>query len=71
MYPVFLLQVEINDCIGVILDCDRSTLSFELNGVFLGLAFKGLPEVTLYACVSAVYGESRISMVYIGNPLVG
>jgi F-box protein 45 len=58
--------------IRVILDCDRHTLSFEKNYEFLGVAFIGLPAKTmLFPAVSAVYGNTEVSMVYTGFPLDG
>lgn len=59
------------DEIGMVLDADRGTLSFEYNSVFLGTAFRDLPQTTLYPCISAVYGESEVSLVYLGWPMIG
>ena len=39
--------------------------------VFAGVAFRGLPDVKLYPSVSAVYGNTEVSMVYLGDPLDG
>ena len=36
-----------------------------------GVAFRGLPNVRLYPSVSAVYGNTEVSMVYLGPPLDG
>ena len=36
-----------------------------------GVAFRGLPDVKLYPSVSAVYGNTEVSMVYLGQPLDG
>ena len=56
----------------VILDSDDQTLSFERNYEFLGVAFRGLPKNRpLYPCVSAVYGNTEVTMVYLGPPLDG
>jgi len=55
----------------VILDCDEATLSFEHNYAFLGVAFRGLPNKPLYPAVSAVYGNTEVSMVYLGPPFDG
>lgn len=55
----------------VILDCDLHTLSFERDYEFLGVAFRGLPKKPLYPAVSAVYGNTEASMVYLGYPLDG
>ena len=57
--------------IGVTLDMDEKTLSFDLEGCFLGLAFTHLPPRKLYPAISAVYGNSEISLVYYGAPFVG
>ena len=55
----------------VISDCDDNTLSFERNYEFLGVAFRGLPKKSLYPAVSAVYGNTEVSMVYMGFPFDG
>lgn len=58
--------------IRLVLDCDRHTLSFEKNYEFLGVAFVGLPAKTLlFPAVSAVYGNTEVSMLYLGLPLDG
>ena len=36
-----------------------------------GVAFRGLPDVHLHPAVSAVYGNTEVSMVYLGQPLDG
>ncbi len=36
-----------------------------------GVAFRGLPDVSLYPSVSAVYGNTEVAMVYLGQPLDG
>lgn len=38
---------------------------------FAGVAFRGLPDTRLFPAVSAVYGNTEISMVYLGPPLDG
>lgn len=35
------------------------------------LTFIGLPDRRLYPSVSAVYGNTEVSMVYLGPPLDG
>ena len=58
--------------IRVILDCDRHTLAFEKNYEFLGIAFVGLPShVTLFPTISAVYGNTEVSILYQGFPFDG
>jgi F-box protein 45 len=63
--------MKVGERIRVILDCDDNTLAFERNYEFLGVAFRGLPEKLLYPSVSAVYGHTEVSMVYLGPPLDG
>ena len=65
------LILQVGERIRVILDCDDNTLAFERNYEFLGVAFRGLPEKLLYPSVSAVYGHTEVSMVYLGPPLDG
>ena len=61
----------VGQTIGVILDMDNRTLSFELNQRYLGMAFESLPPRRLYPAVSAVFGLSEISLVYHGQPFDG
>ncbi|CAL4071112.1 unnamed protein product, partial [Meganyctiphanes norvegica] len=62
---------QVGERIRVILDCDDNTLAFEKNYEFLGVAFRGLPDKQIYPSVSAVYGNTEVSMVYLGPPLDG
>lgn len=64
-------KYQVGERIRVILDCDDNTLAFERNYEFLGVAFRGLPDKRLYPSVSAVYGNTEVSMVYLGPPLDG
>ncbi|XP_065207772.1 F-box/SPRY domain-containing protein 1 [Planococcus citri] len=65
-------KYEVDEKIRVILDCERGTLAFEKNHEFLGVAFKNLPRnKRLYPAVSAVYGNSEIIMIYLGEPYDG
>lgn len=57
--------------IRMIIDCDRHLLYFERNADFLGIAFSDLPPVKLYPAVCAVYGNTEVSMVYLGAPYLG
>lgn len=57
--------------IGLILDMDSRTLAFDINGKYLGVAFEDLPKVELYPTISAVYGNTEVSLVYHGPPLAG
>ncbi|ODN01292.1 F-box/SPRY domain-containing protein 1 [Orchesella cincta] len=73
-YPVInnAPRYQVGERIRVILDCEDNTLSFEKNFEFLGVAFRGLPNrEMLFPAVSAVYGNTEISMVYLGPPLDG
>ena len=54
--------------IGVTLNMDDQTLAFDLDGNNLGIAFRNLPKVKLYPAISAVYGNTEVSLVY-GSPL--
>jgi hypothetical protein len=51
----------------VVLDMDEGTLSFVVDGQYLGVAFRGLKGKTLFPIVSAVWGHSEISMHYLGS----
>ena len=54
--------------------CDVSSLvdwTLTKNCLISGVAFRGLPNVNLYPAVSAVYGNTEVSMVYLGQPLDG
>ncbi|XP_074658139.1 F-box/SPRY domain-containing protein 1-like [Tubulanus polymorphus] len=64
-------KYQVGERIRVILDCEDNTLAFEKNYEFLGVAFRGLPDTHLYPSVSAVYGNTEVSMVYLGQPLDG
>ncbi|XP_051900492.1 SPRY domain-containing SOCS box protein 4-like [Pristis pectinata] len=61
------------ESVVVILDSDEGTLSFMVDGRYLGVAFQGLKDKTLYPMVSCVWGNCGISLTYInhlpGQPL--
>lgn len=63
--------LQIGERIRVILDMEDKTLAFERGYEFLGVAFRGLPKVCLYPAVSAVYGNTEVTLVYLGKPLDG
>lgn len=46
---------------------DDGTLSFVVDGQYLGVAFRGLKGKKLYPIVSAVWGHCEITMKYIGG----
>lgn len=68
---LFILMLQIGERIRVILDMDDKTLAFERGFEFLGVAFRGLPKTCLFPAVSAVYGNTEVTMVYLGKPLDG
>ncbi|XP_061197714.1 SPRY domain-containing SOCS box protein 1-like [Saccostrea cucullata] len=55
------------DSFLVVLDMDEGTLSFVVDGQYLGVAFRGLKGRKLYPIVSAVWGHCEITMKYIGG----
>ena len=69
-YPSILSADEnfvVPDKFIVILDMDEGTLSFMVDGQYLGVAFRGLKGKKLYPIVSAVWGHCEITMHYIGG----
>lgn len=46
---------------------DEGTLSFVVDGQYLGVAFRGLKGRKLHPIVSAVWGHCEITMKYIGG----
>jgi len=55
------------DTFLVVLDMDEGTLSFVVDGQYLGVAFRGLKGKKLYPIVGAVWGHCEITMRYIGG----
>ena len=69
-YPKLLNSSEnivVPDSFLVVLDMDEGTMSFVVDGQFLGIAFRGLKGKKLYPLVSAVWGHCEITMRYIGG----
>ncbi|KAK6628049.1 hypothetical protein RUM44_010531 [Polyplax serrata] len=69
-YPALLKPDEtfiVPDKFLVVLDMDDGTLSFVVDGQYLGIAFRGLKGRKLYPIVSAVWGHCEITMKYIGG----
>ncbi|KAG9333178.1 hypothetical protein JZ751_013385 [Albula glossodonta] len=69
-YPAFLEPDEsfvLPDALVVVLDMDEGTLSFIVDGQYLGVAFRGLKGKKLYPIVSAVWGHCEITMRYING----
>lgn len=69
-YPALLKPDEtfiVPDKFLVVLDMDDGTLSFVVDGQYLGVAFRGLKGRKLHPIVSAVWGHCEITMKYIGG----
>ncbi|XP_048510386.1 protein gustavus isoform X2 [Athalia rosae] len=69
-YPALLKPDEtfiVPDKFLVVLDMDEGTLSFVVDGQYLGVAFRGLKGRKLHPIVSAVWGHCEITMKYIGG----
>lgn len=64
-------RYQIGERIRMVMDCDRHRLYFEKGSEFLGVAFANVPPVKLFPAMCAVYGNTEVSTVYIGPPLVG
>lgn len=54
------------DAIRMILDMDEGTLAFEVDGQYLGPAFRNLKGHCVYPMISAVWGHCEVTMKYIG-----
>lgn len=69
-YPNQLSQDEtfvVPDKFLIVLDMDEGTLSFVVEGQFLGVAHRGLRGKKVYPIVSAVWGHCEITMKYLGG----
>ena len=69
-YPSLLNSDEnfvVPDSFLVVLDMDEGTLSFVVDGQYLGVAYRNLKGKKLYPVVSAVWGHCEITMNYIGG----
>ncbi|KAK6022167.1 50S ribosomal protein L3 [Ostertagia ostertagi] len=65
-------KYQVGERVRLVLDCDRHFVYFERAGAeFLGLAFMDLPPVKLFPAICAVYGNTEVSMVYLGPPIAG
>lgn len=54
------------------LDMETGKLDFDINGKYVDVGFTDLPrDKPLYPSISAVYGNSEITMIYYGRPVVG
>ena len=52
---------------SVVIDMDEGTLSFVVEGQFLGVAHRGLKGKKVYPIVSAVWGHCEITLKYLGG----
>ncbi|XP_077579390.1 SPRY domain-containing SOCS box protein 4-like [Stigmatopora nigra] len=69
-YPSFLESDEsfvLPDTLAVILDSDEGSLSFMVDGQYLGVAFRGLKGKSLYPIVSAVWGHCEVTIHYVNG----
>ncbi|KAM9812311.1 SPRY domain-containing SOCS box protein 1-like isoform X2 [Syngnathus typhle] len=69
-YPCFLEPDEsfvLPDSLAVILDMDEGSLSFMVDGQYLGVAFRGLKGKRLYPIVSAVWGHCEVTIRYVNG----
>jgi len=64
----FRFFFQAGDEVYMMLDCEENSLSFMLNEIHLGPAFIGLPKIRLYPAASTVYGNTEISLLYLGPP---
>lgn len=69
-YPKLLNSDEtfaVPDKFLIVLDMDEGTLSFVVDGQYLGVAFRGLRGKRLHPIVSAVWGHCEITLRYLGG----
>lgn len=64
-------KYEVGEKIRLVIDCDTHVAYFERNSEFLGIAFSHIPPLRLYPAVCAVYGNTEVTMVYVGSPQMG
>ncbi|VDD86347.1 unnamed protein product [Enterobius vermicularis] len=64
-------KYQVGERIRMVLDCDQHILYFEKGSEFLGNAFYHLPPVKLFPAICGVYGNTEVTMVYVGPPLLG
>lgn len=64
--------VSIGNKIGLTLDMDIGMLEFDINGRYVPAKFTNLPkDQPLYPSISAVYGNSEVTLIYYGKPIIG
>jgi len=61
--------IQLPDTFQVVLDMNEGTLAFMSNGVYLGVAFRGLNagNKELFPMISVVWGMARVTMNYLGG----
>ncbi|XP_028910143.1 SPRY domain-containing SOCS box protein 2 [Ornithorhynchus anatinus] len=59
--------LEVPERLVVVLDMEEGTLGYAVGGAYLGPAFRGLGGRTLYPAVSAVWGQCRVRIRYLGE----
>uniref|UniRef100_A0A1I7U347 F-box/SPRY domain-containing protein 1 n=1 Tax=Caenorhabditis tropicalis TaxID=1561998 RepID=A0A1I7U347_9PELO len=64
-------KYEVGEKIRLVIDCDTHVAYFERNSEFLGIAFNHIPPLRLFPAVCAVYGNTEVTMVYVGSPQMG
>uniref|UniRef100_A0AC35TNJ6 F-box/SPRY domain-containing protein 1 n=1 Tax=Rhabditophanes sp. KR3021 TaxID=114890 RepID=A0AC35TNJ6_9BILA len=64
-------RYKIGEKIRMVLDCEKGILYFEKGSEFLGVAFEDIPPLKLFPAISAVYGNTEVTMTYVGPPVVG
>lgn len=55
------------DTFLMVLDMDEGTLSYVVDGQYLGVAFGGLKGKKLYPMISAVWGHCEVTLKYLGG----
>ncbi|XP_005997991.1 SPRY domain-containing SOCS box protein 4 [Latimeria chalumnae] len=60
---------QVPDTFSVVLDADEGTLSFLVDGEYLGPAFTGLKGKKLYPIISSVRGDSEVTIKYVNSLL--
>ncbi|XP_038623673.1 SPRY domain-containing SOCS box protein 2 [Tachyglossus aculeatus] len=64
---VAAVPAEVPERLLVVLDMEEGTLGYAVGGTYLGPAFRGLGGRTLYPAVSAVWGQCRVRIRYLGE----
>ena len=65
-YPIGL-GLDVPDNFFMVLDMDEGTLSFIVNGHYLGVAHRGLRGQKVYVMISAVWANCEVSINYVNG----